>query len=277
MRARAPTPPTRRREVDGRAAIVGTGVGEAERDLARQFGFLRAHQAHRRAHPPAARDRPRSSSATGSPPRGRKRSVAVLARRRRTHRRAPAARSRRAATSAGRSRSRRRPRPSALAVEVADAGIVEDRGDQRVERRAAEPAGEPVAGLPVRRRRSTRRSRRERPDRAARPRSTDGSRTARSSGRHRPTRPDCSSSLAPKRRIERAEHGFEDSGAGSGRRAGRWRNTAGRLRTTSDRETRSAGSRPCRPRGQPISVSQIGLPCGTQAVGEPSSAPPTRS
>ena len=174
------------------AAIVGAAVGEATSETSRgKLGLLRAHQASRRAVVRQHADRPRRSRPRGSPPRGRKRELAVGLARRRRHRPAPAARSPRAATSAGRSHSRRRSRVSALLSKPPIAGIGEDRGDQRVERRAAEPAGEPMAGLPVRpvaphigRRRKDRIGPRvpgPQMDRAE----------GRSSGRHRPATPDC--------------------------------------------------------------------------------------
>ena len=64
--------------------------------------------------------------------------------------RAQAARSWPAATSAGRPRSRRAP-PAALMCRAAgDAAIGKNRLHQRVHRRRAETAGEPMPGLPVR-------------------------------------------------------------------------------------------------------------------------------
>ena len=126
-------------------------------------------------------------------------------------------------------------------------------------------------------RRTRHRPRPGRPETAARPRSRDRGATDRPSGRRRGARRDW------RRRCGRAARRPNERASPRWRAldevvaARRSRNAARILGGLRDRGRRSAGSRPCRPRGQPTSVSQMGFDRGTQAVGEPSSTPPTRS
>ncbi len=108
----------------------------------------------------------------------------------------------------------------------------------------------------------------ETPDRAARPRSTDGWRTDRSSGRH--TRGDTGlRSLWRHARDRTRPASLPDSGAASDRRAGRLRNAA--WPPSADfgiRKRRSAGSRPCRPRDSRSRSARSACDCGIHAVGD---------
>ena len=149
MRAarRAADQPARGR---GRAAIVGADVGEADaRPRAAARSPARASAAPARASSGSTRSSS-SSSATGAPPRWRKRKRAVLlgrvegkGQRQRLER---GARRHRPVDHvavrplAQRAACRRRRSPASARIAATSA----------VERRRAEPAGEPVAGLPVR-------------------------------------------------------------------------------------------------------------------------------
>ena len=131
-----------------RAAIIRDPIGEAETGLARQFGFLRPRQPRHRAvvrqHQIVFNDLlDRRAAALNKAQRAiRRGGVERIGHRQRLDHGA------------------RRHRPvdhiavAALAqcrcIDAVNAGVGEQRADQRIQRRAAEPAGEPVPGLPVR-------------------------------------------------------------------------------------------------------------------------------
>ena len=156
--------------------IVRPDIQKADRDFARQFGFLRAHQPNRRGilgqHQIVFAELRHRRAAART-----KRQHCRHARRHRRRSSAPGARSPRARTSAGRSHSRPAPRPMRLHRSRSRrcvAAIAETSPSQSAPNRAAPSAN---GRSPSSARRSTRPLPRERRDRAAHPRSTDKERT----------------------------------------------------------------------------------------------------
>ena len=156
-------------------------------------------------------------------------------------------------------------------------GIRQDRRDEPSSGRRSEPPAQPVTGLPVRPVRPDVGGGREEPDRAAHPRSTDGWRRvdhpAAVDGRDRVVR----RQPAAKAGSNAGQHALPQDAAAPARRPRRWRNTAGRASRLLGSGKTLGWLAPLSTAGQPSSVNQIGLLCGTQAVAAASRTPPARS